>query len=110
MSYDYVACKQSLEYPFGLGALGKIKIPKYNFVSSELRCLPLERQLGIKITCGTWYLRHLQLNPCTPLRTGDVCSCLRQTEEVLEYVICYHRLCCVNVLRKVRSETFAVAP
>ncbi|GFW45674.1 hypothetical protein TNCV_3246111 [Trichonephila clavipes] len=25
MSYDYAACNKSFEYPFGLGALGKIK-------------------------------------------------------------------------------------
>ncbi|GFU24508.1 hypothetical protein TNCV_2264671 [Trichonephila clavipes] len=54
MSYDYTACKRSLEYLFGLEALGKIK-SWYKFASLELRCLPLGRKLGVKITCGNWY-------------------------------------------------------
>ncbi|GFT74025.1 hypothetical protein TNCV_3707611 [Trichonephila clavipes] len=33
MSYDYTACKRSLECLFGLGALGKIK-SQYRFASS----------------------------------------------------------------------------
>ncbi|GFV35090.1 hypothetical protein TNCV_1853071 [Trichonephila clavipes] len=49
MSYDYTVCKKSLRR-----ALGKIK-SQYRFASSELRCLPLGRKLGIKITCGDWY-------------------------------------------------------
>ncbi|GFY05955.1 hypothetical protein TNCV_3862601 [Trichonephila clavipes] len=39
---------------FGLDALGKIKFD-YRFASSELRCLPLGRKLGVKIACGNWY-------------------------------------------------------
>ncbi|GFU22046.1 hypothetical protein TNCV_405901 [Trichonephila clavipes] len=43
--------KNPLKCPFGLAA----KILKFNFASSELRCLPLRRKLGLKITCGNWY-------------------------------------------------------
>ncbi|GFX57958.1 hypothetical protein TNCV_3069251 [Trichonephila clavipes] len=48
------ACKRYLECLFGLGAFEKI-ISKYRFASSELKCLPLGRKLGVKITCGDWY-------------------------------------------------------
>ncbi|GFT15005.1 glutamate receptor, ionotropic kainate 3 [Trichonephila clavipes] len=51
MLYHYAACKKSLECPFGLGALDKIKTPKCNFALSELRCWAL----GVKITRGDWY-------------------------------------------------------
>ncbi|GFY24224.1 hypothetical protein TNCV_1012751 [Trichonephila clavipes] len=54
MSYDYTACKRSLECLFGLGALGKIN-SKYRFTSSKLRCLPLGRKLVVKTTCSDWY-------------------------------------------------------
>ncbi|GFW70903.1 phosphatidylinositol-glycan biosynthesis class F protein [Trichonephila clavipes] len=54
MSYDYTPCKRSLECLFGLSVLGKMK-SWYRFASSELRCLPLERKLGLKMTCGNWY-------------------------------------------------------
>ncbi|GFV98397.1 hypothetical protein TNCV_623561 [Trichonephila clavipes] len=54
MSYDYTACKRSLECLFGLGALGKIE-SYYRFASLELRCLPLGGKLCVKITCGDWY-------------------------------------------------------
>ncbi|GFW82768.1 uncharacterized protein TNCV_3493381 [Trichonephila clavipes] len=48
MSYDYTARKRSLECLFGLSALDKIK-SLYRFASSELRCLPLGRKLGVKL-------------------------------------------------------------
>ncbi|GFX88669.1 hypothetical protein TNCV_832991 [Trichonephila clavipes] len=54
-SYGYTAGKISLECPFGLDALGKIKLPSTNFVSAELMCLPLGKKLGVKIACGNWY-------------------------------------------------------
>ncbi|GFV60338.1 hypothetical protein TNCV_3469741 [Trichonephila clavipes] len=43
--------KNPLKWPFGLAA----KILKFNFTSSELRCLPLRKKLGIKVTCGNWH-------------------------------------------------------
>ncbi|GFT57120.1 hypothetical protein TNCV_1691641 [Trichonephila clavipes] len=55
ISYYYAACKRSLEYLFGLGALDKIKFLEQVRISSELRCLLLGRKLSIKITCGNWY-------------------------------------------------------
>ncbi|GFT82008.1 hypothetical protein TNCV_3909531 [Trichonephila clavipes] len=33
----------------------KIKFLSTNFTSAELRCLPLGKKLGVKITCGNWY-------------------------------------------------------
>ncbi|GFU55031.1 hypothetical protein TNCV_425391 [Trichonephila clavipes] len=54
MSYDYTACKRSLECLFGLDALGKIE-SWYKFATSELRCFSLVRKLVVKITCGDWY-------------------------------------------------------
>ncbi|GFV36211.1 hypothetical protein TNCV_2232581 [Trichonephila clavipes] len=51
MTYDYSTCKKSLDVPVWLGH----QILKFNFASSGLRCLPLRRKLGIKITCGNWY-------------------------------------------------------
>ncbi|GFW34800.1 kelch domain-containing protein 3 [Trichonephila clavipes] len=54
MSYDYIACRRSLECLFGLGALIQIK-SLYRFLSSEFNCLPSREKLSIKITCGDWY-------------------------------------------------------
>ncbi|GFX83452.1 hypothetical protein TNCV_324011 [Trichonephila clavipes] len=54
MSYDYTASKISLECLFGLDVLGKIK-SCYVFASSELRCLPLGRKLGVRITSDDCY-------------------------------------------------------
>ncbi|GFY35111.1 hypothetical protein TNCV_5044861 [Trichonephila clavipes] len=54
MSYDYTACKRSLECLFGLGALDKIKNPSTGSHRQELRCLPL----GVKITYSNWYLLY----------------------------------------------------
>ncbi|GFV70247.1 hypothetical protein TNCV_3842641 [Trichonephila clavipes] len=51
------------KYPLGarylgvecLDALGKIKFLRTNFASAKLRCLPLGKKLGDKITYGNWY-------------------------------------------------------
>ncbi|GFU82606.1 hypothetical protein TNCV_2306501 [Trichonephila clavipes] len=48
--------KNTLECPFGKGALGKIKfLSAISHRQSSGACLPLVRKLGIKITCGNWY-------------------------------------------------------
>ncbi|GFV62268.1 hypothetical protein TNCV_985321 [Trichonephila clavipes] len=52
MSYDYTACKLSLECLFGLDALGKIENPSTGSHRQEFRCFPLARKLGAKIACG----------------------------------------------------------
>ncbi|GFX82228.1 hypothetical protein TNCV_33361 [Trichonephila clavipes] len=38
----------------GLDALAKLN-PSTRSLRQELRCLPLGRKLGVKITCGDWY-------------------------------------------------------
>ncbi|GFW11622.1 hypothetical protein TNCV_42571 [Trichonephila clavipes] len=73
MSYHYTACKRSLECLFGLDALGKIK-SGYRFASSESRCLPLERKMGVKFTSGTWYPPIGRRTKKGYKLLGDVCS------------------------------------
>ncbi|GFX71151.1 uncharacterized protein TNCV_3649161 [Trichonephila clavipes] len=58
MSYDYTACKKSLECLFGLGALGKIKF----FVRFRI----VRAMVCVKIPCGNWYCLYGAL-----LKNGD---------------------------------------
>ncbi|GFX28595.1 hypothetical protein TNCV_3336551 [Trichonephila clavipes] len=47
--------KNPLSVHLAWDALGKIKFLSTNFALAELRCLPLEKKLDVKITCGNWY-------------------------------------------------------